>query len=51
MFSFLKDEGSELVKFFEDDVFLARLAYLTDIYEELNALNLSMQGSKIPFLS
>ena len=46
MFTFLIKEGSELAKFFENDVFLARLAYLTDIFEELNALNLSMQGKQ-----
>ena len=46
MFTFLKDEGSELVKFFEDDVFLTKVAYLTNIFEELNALNLSMQGKQ-----
>ena len=46
MFTFLKGEVLELVKFFEDDVFLARLAYLTNIFEELNALNLSMQGKQ-----
>ena len=46
VFTFLINEGSELAKFFENDVFLARLAYLTDIFEELNALNLSMQGKQ-----
>ena len=46
VFTFLKDEGSELVKFFENEAFLARLAYLTDIFEELRALDLSMQAKQ-----
>ncbi|XP_028672708.1 SCAN domain-containing protein 3-like [Erpetoichthys calabaricus] len=42
--SFLMDKNSELVKFVSDNVWLAKLAYLADIFCQLNALNTSLQG-------
>jgi hypothetical protein len=33
-----------LTKFFEDEEWLCRLAYLTDIFQKLNELNLALQG-------
>ncbi|XP_051774916.1 protein FAM200A-like [Erpetoichthys calabaricus] len=41
--SFLMDKNSELVKFVSDNVWLAKLAYLADIFCQLNALNTSLQ--------
>jgi len=32
------------LQFFSDDLFIARLALLTDVFEELNELNISLQG-------
>jgi hypothetical protein len=40
---FLRDVSS-LAKFFEDEEWLCRLAYLTDIFKKLNELNLALQG-------
>ncbi|XP_028659076.1 protein FAM200B-like [Erpetoichthys calabaricus] len=41
--SFLMDTNSELVKFVSDNVWLAKLAYLADIFCQLDALNTSLQ--------
>lgn len=41
---FLMDKDSELALFVSDNVWLAKLAYLADIFCQLNALNASLQG-------
>lgn len=41
---FLRDKKSPLSDYFENNVWLAKLAYLSDIFSILNELNLSMQG-------
>ena len=43
---FLGMQTQELATYFSDFLFLQRLAYLADIFEKLNTLNLSMQGGK-----
>lgn len=42
--SFLVGRNSELATFMSDNVWLAKLAYLADIFSHLNALNTSLQG-------
>lgn len=42
--SFLMDNNLELATFVSDNVWLAKLAYLADIFCQLNALNTSLQG-------
>src|SRR6185437_4503122 len=49
--SFLSNHGSPLAELFDDTNFLARLAYLTDIFALVNKLNLSMQGRDSNLLS
>ena len=44
IFIFLKEENHALAAVFEDEIFLTQLAYLCDIFEKLNQLNLSLQG-------
>jgi len=44
IFIFLKDENHAHATTFEDEVFLAQLAYLCDIFAKLNQLNISLQG-------
>jgi len=41
---FLHNWKNENVTFFSDDLFIARLAFLTDVFEKLNELNISLQG-------
>ena len=41
---FLQTAKPELAVHFENVKFLSRLAYLVDIFEALNQLNLKMQG-------
>lgn len=41
---FLLDYGSSLAHFFTDAKWLTDLAYLSDIFDRLNTLNLSLQG-------
>ncbi|XP_060858960.1 SCAN domain-containing protein 3-like [Metopolophium dirhodum] len=41
---FLRDNKSPLSDYFENNVWLAKLAYLSDIFSILNELNISMQG-------
>lgn len=43
---FLIDSGHKLVPNFQDPVWLAKLAYLCDIFDKLNSLNLSLQGAE-----
>ncbi|XP_059375528.1 zinc finger BED domain-containing protein 5-like [Carassius carassius] len=42
---FLEEEENELAHKFNNNKFLMKLAYLTDIFQKLNELNLQMQGS------
>jgi hypothetical protein len=41
---FLSERNSDLVKYFQDENWLCKLCYLSDIFEKLNELNLSLQG-------
>ena len=41
---FLKEEKHSLIITFEDGVFQFKLAYLCDIFEKLNQLNILLQG-------
>ena len=47
---FLMDKKSPHSDYFEKNVWLAKLAYLSDIFSILNDLNLSMQGPQTIFL-
>ena len=47
---FLKEENHALASVFEDEIFLTQLAYLCDIFEKLNRLNLSLQEKDIHLL-
>ena len=42
---FLHKKGKDLADYFGDPIFVARLAYISDIFGHLNALNISLQGS------
>ena len=42
---FLREKGKDLADYFGDPIFVARLAYISDIFGRLNALNISLQGS------
>jgi hypothetical protein len=44
IYKFLKEEGHKYANEFSDENFLIKLAYLCDIFEKLNALNISLQG-------
>ena len=44
VYTFLNDQRSSLADHYVDDCFCAKLAYLSDIFGQLNQLNLSMQG-------
>ena len=44
VYMFLQDQCSPLAEQYIDDYFCAKLAYLTDIFDQLNQLNMSMQG-------
>jgi len=41
---FLIDKKSDLSHYFQDKNWVARLAYLSDIFSYINALNLKLQG-------
>ena len=41
---FLSESNSDLLKYFKDKNWLCKLCYLSDIFEKLNDLNLSLQG-------
>ena len=43
-YTFFNDQLSPLADHYVDDWFFAKLAYLVDIFDQLNQLNLSMQG-------
>ena len=42
---FLREKGNDLAGNFGNPIFIARLAYISDIFGHLNALNFSPQGS------
>ncbi len=42
--TFLEEQHSPLAEHYTDDQFCAKLAYLSDIFDQLNQLNVSMQG-------
>ncbi|KAI2643056.1 Protein FAM200A [Labeo rohita] len=42
---FLEEEGNELANKFNNNIFLMKLAYLSDMFQKLNELNLQMQGT------
>lgn len=44
IYIFLKEEDHKYADYFVNEDFLLKLAYLCDIFEKLNALNLSLQG-------
>jgi len=44
VYMFLQDQRSPLAEHYIDDYFCAKLAYLSDIFDQLNQLNMSMQG-------
>ncbi|KAJ4925494.1 hypothetical protein JOQ06_018224 [Pogonophryne albipinna] len=46
LMAYLKNEDANLVKHFEDKRWLARFAYLVDIFNKLNMLNTSLQGKE-----
>jgi hypothetical protein len=41
---FLKEDEHKYTEHYVNEEFLVKLAYLCDIFEKLNALNLSLQG-------
>jgi len=42
--AFLAQNNSPLADLFSNSVWLAHVAYLADVFEQLNTLNMSMQG-------
>lgn len=44
VFMFLSEKNNEMKNFFSDDKWLSRLAYLADIFDRLNILNMGLQG-------
>lgn len=42
--TFLEEQRSPLAEHYTDDQFCAKLAYLSDIFDQVNQLNVSMQG-------
>ncbi|XP_063813110.1 SCAN domain-containing protein 3-like [Pseudophryne corroboree] len=50
LYSFLVEEKHECANNCLDTVFLSKLAYLCDIFDKLNALNLSLQGNNTHIL-
>ena len=48
---FFGRQRQEFATYFDDPSFVERLAYLADIFEKLNTLNLSMQGSKTTIIN
>ena len=49
--SFLLQHGSPFATLFENSAWLAQLAYLADIFDKLNELNLSLQGKSTNILN
>ena len=50
IYIFLKEEDHKYTENFVNEDFLVELAYLCDIFEKMNALNLSLQGSNMHLL-
>jgi hypothetical protein len=46
----LKEEEHKYTEHFVNEDFLVKLAYLCDIFEKLNALNLSLHGRNVHLL-
>ncbi|CAK8696737.1 unnamed protein product [Clavelina lepadiformis] len=44
VYMFLQDQCSPLTEHYVNDYFYAKLAYLSDVFDQLNQLNMSMQG-------
>lgn len=44
VFMFLSEKNHDMKKLFADEEWLSRLAYLADIFDKLNTLNLGLQG-------
>lgn len=42
----MEEEGHKLAYKFKNDKFLMKVAYLSDMFQKLNELNLHMQGIK-----
>ncbi len=47
---FLEEQRSHLAEHYTDYQFCAKLAYLSDIFDQLNQLNVSMQGNSTVFM-
>ena len=45
LWTFFKEKNHEFKDDFENDNFISRMAYLSDIFQTLNVINLSFQGS------
>jgi hypothetical protein len=50
LYSYLNEEGYNYSEMFVDSDFVIKLAYLCDIFEKLNSLNISLQGKETHFL-
>ncbi|XP_075070632.1 protein FAM200A-like isoform X2 [Mixophyes fleayi] len=50
LYSYLEEEVHECANNYLDTDFLSKLAYLCDLFDKLNALNLSLQGSNTHIL-
>ncbi|XP_068115052.1 zinc finger BED domain-containing protein 5-like [Hyperolius riggenbachi] len=50
LYSYLEEEDHECGRHFLDTGFLAKLAYLCDVFQKLNVLNLSLQGKNTHIL-
>ena len=48
---FFGKQRQEFATYFNDSSFVERLAYLADIFDKLNTLNLSMQGNKTTIIN
>ncbi|XP_055110638.1 zinc finger MYM-type protein 6 isoform X1 [Symphalangus syndactylus] len=48
---FLSQKHSDLAKYFHDEEWVAKLAYLSDIFSLINELNLSLQGTLTTFFN
>ncbi|XP_012385999.1 zinc finger MYM-type protein 6 isoform X2 [Dasypus novemcinctus] len=48
---FLNQKHSDLAKYFHDEEWVAKLAYISDIFSLINELNLSLQGTMTTFFN
>lgn len=44
--TFLSENNSPYAELFDNEIWLARVAYLADVFEHLNGLNVSLQGRR-----